>query len=162
MGGRACGVVVERDGALEEIAAGEVVLCGGSIQTPALLWRSGVGPPEELAALGIETAVANAAVGANLTDHPGVFYFMAPGAHAVPFSEPQYQLGTRYTSTDSADVNDMFLSLMNYWDLQGSRISRPCSGWIRPWSLRAGCISPNHGGGCGSPRPIRAWPRAST
>ena len=119
-GGRACGVVVERDGALEEIAAGEVVLCGGSIQTPALLWRSGVGPPEELAALGIETAVANAAVGANLTDHPGVFYFMAPGAHAVPFSEPQYQLGTRYTSTDSADVNDMFLSLMNYWDLQGS------------------------------------------
>jgi choline dehydrogenase len=119
-GSRATGVLLDRDGTLEEVTAGEVVLCAGSIQTPALLWRSGVGPPEELAALGIETAVANQAVGANLTDHPGVFYFVAPGTRTVPFSEPQYQLGARYTSTDSTDVNDMFLSLMNYWDLQGS------------------------------------------
>jgi choline dehydrogenase len=119
-GSRACGVVVERDGALEEIGAGQVVLCAGSIQSPALLWRSGIGPPEALATLGIETAVANEAVGANLTDHPGVFYFMAPGTKTVPFSEPQYQLGTRYTSTNGTEVNDMFLSLMNYWDLQGS------------------------------------------
>jgi len=126
-GARATGVVVERDGgAPEEIAAGQVVLCAGSIQTPALLWRSGVGPPKSLSALGIDTAVANEAVGANLTDHPGVFYFMAPGAHTVPFSQPQYQLGARYTSStsnDSSDAtggNDMFLSVMNYWDLRGS------------------------------------------
>jgi choline dehydrogenase len=85
-----------------------------------LLWRSGIGPAEELSALGIETTVANAAVGANLTDHPGVFYFVAPGARQVPFSEPQYQLGARYTSTDATDTNDMFLSMMNYWDLSGS------------------------------------------
>jgi choline dehydrogenase len=116
-GARATGVVVDRDGTLEEVAAGEVVLCAGSIQTPALLWRSGIGPPDELAALGIEATVANQAVGANLTDHPGVFYFVAPGARAVPFSEPQYQLGTRYTATTA---NDMFLSLMNYWDLRES------------------------------------------
>jgi choline dehydrogenase len=119
-GSRATGVELERGGNLEEITAGEVVLCAGSIQTPALLWRSGVGPPEELAALGIETTVANRAVGANLTDHPGVFYFVAPGVRDVPFSEPQYQLGARYTSTGAADVNDMFLSMMNYWDLTGS------------------------------------------
>ena len=119
-GSRATGVVVDRDGTLEDVTAGEVVLCAGSIQTPALLWRSGVGPPEELAALGIETAVANQAVGANLTDHPGVFYFVAPGARTAPFSEPQYQLGARYTSPDATDANDMFLSIMNYWDLEGS------------------------------------------
>jgi choline dehydrogenase len=122
-GARATSVVVDRDGTLEDVTAGEVVLCGGSIQTPALLWRSGVGPPDELTALGIETVVANPAVGANLTDHPGVFYFVAPGARTAPFSEPQYQLGARYTSSDATDANDrndMFLSIMNYWDLEGS------------------------------------------
>ncbi len=119
-GSRATGVILDRGGNLEEVTAGEVVLCAGSIQTPALLWRSGIGPPEELAALGIETTVGNRAVGANLTDHPGVFYFVAPGARRAPFSEPQYQLGARYTSTDATDGNDMFLSMMNYWDLAGS------------------------------------------
>ena len=119
-GSRATGVVLDRGGDLEEVTAGEVVLCAGSIQTPALLWRSGVGPPEELAALGIETTVPNRAVGANLTDHPGVFYFVSEGARKAPFSEPQYQLGARYASTDATDVNDMFLSMMNYWDLSGS------------------------------------------
>jgi choline dehydrogenase len=119
-GSRATGVILDRGGNLEEVTAGEVVLCAGSIQTPALLWRSGIGPPEELAALGIETTVPNRAVGANLTDHPGVFYFVAPGARRAPFSEPQYQLGARYTSTDATDGNDMFLSMMNYWDLAGS------------------------------------------
>jgi choline dehydrogenase len=113
-------VILDRGGDPEEVTAGEVVLCAGSIQTPALLWRSGVGPPEALSALGIETTVANRAVGANLTDHPGVFYFVAPGARRVPLTEPQYQLGARYTATDGTDVNDMFLSMMNYWDLTGS------------------------------------------
>jgi choline dehydrogenase len=119
-GSRATGVILDRGGDLEFVTAGEVVLCAGSIQTPALLWRSGVGPPEELAALGIETTVANPAVGANLTDHPGVFYFVSEGARNAPFSEPQYQLGARYTSTDGTDVNDMFLSMMNFWDLSSS------------------------------------------
>jgi choline dehydrogenase len=119
-GSRATGVILDRGGDLEKVTAGEVVLCAGSIQTPALLWRSGVGPPEELAALGIETTVANRAVGANLTDHPGVFYFVSEGARNAPFSEPQYQLGARYTSAAATDVNDMFLSMMNYWDLSGS------------------------------------------
>jgi choline dehydrogenase len=119
-GGRATGVTLERGGDRAEVTAGEVVLCAGAIQTPALLWRSGVGPPEELSALGIETKVANRAVGANLTDHPGVFYFVSPGARRAPFSEPQYQLGARYTSTTATEGNDMFLSMMNYWDLSGS------------------------------------------
>jgi choline dehydrogenase len=119
-GSRAAGVVLDRHGVLEEVTAGEVVLCAGSVQTPGVLWRSGIGPPKDLDALGIETAVANQAVGANLTDHPGVFYFVKPGTRTVPFTEPQYQLGTRYTSTTTSDPNDMFLSLLNYWDLRGS------------------------------------------
>ena len=119
-GSRATGVVVDRAGSLETVSAGDVVLCTGSIQTPVLLWRSGIGPADALGSLGIETLMANDAVGANLTDHPGVFYFLTPGERQVPFTDPQYQLGARYTSDTGTDVNDMFLSMMNFWDLSGS------------------------------------------
>jgi choline dehydrogenase len=119
-GGRAIGVRVERDGEVEMVAAGEVVLSAGSLQSPALLWRSGVGPADRLAALGIRPVVNLPAVGANLHDHPGVFYFLAPGRRRSPFSEPQYQLGARLDSTGASTANDMFLSMMSYWDLTGS------------------------------------------
>ncbi len=118
--GRALGVTVERDGVVETVTAGEVVLSAGSLQSPALLWRSGVGPADRLAALGIRPVVNLPAVGANLHDHPGVFYFLSPGRRCSPFTEPQYQLGARYDSAGSRTANDMFLSMMSYWDLSGS------------------------------------------
>jgi len=119
-GSRATGVTVERDGAVETVTAGEVVLSAGSLQSPALLWRSGIGPADRLTALGIRPVVDLPAVGANLHDHPGVFLFVAPGRSRSPFSEPQYQLGARYDSAKATAVNDMFLSMMSYWDLTGS------------------------------------------
>jgi choline dehydrogenase len=119
--GRATGLTVERDGVVAPVTAGEVVLSAGSLQSPALLWRSGVGPAERLAALGIRPVVNLPAVGANLHDHPGVFYFVTPGRRRSPFTEPQYQLGARYGSAGATVANDMFLSMMSYWDLSGSR-----------------------------------------
>lgn len=113
-------MTVERDGVVESVTAGEVVLSGGSLQSPALLWRSGVGPADRLAALGIRPVVNLPAVGANLHDHPGAFYFLAPGRRRSPFTEPQYQLGARYHSAGARAANDMFLSMMSYWDLSGS------------------------------------------
>jgi choline dehydrogenase len=56
----------------QTIDAGQVVLCGGAYGTPAILLRSGVGPAQDLAALGIET-ISNLAVGQNLHDHPSVY-----------------------------------------------------------------------------------------
>jgi choline dehydrogenase len=50
-------------------AAREVVLCAGAIHTPRLLLLSGIGAPEELAPLGIDTAVDLPGVGRNLQDH---------------------------------------------------------------------------------------------
>jgi choline dehydrogenase len=55
-----------------EIPAGEVILCGGSYGSPAILLRSGVGPAVDLASLGIE-AVADLPVGQHLQDQP--FYY---------------------------------------------------------------------------------------
>ena len=48
------------------ISADLVVLCGGTYGSPAILLRSGIGPSEEMSALGIEPRVDLAAVGRNL------------------------------------------------------------------------------------------------
>ncbi len=54
-----------------EIEAGWVVVCAGTYGSPAILLRSGIGPPEHLRDLGIEVEVALPEVGANLADHQG-------------------------------------------------------------------------------------------
>jgi choline dehydrogenase-like flavoprotein len=60
--GRAVGVITA-DGA--GIAAGEVILSAGSYGSPAILLRSGVGPADDLAALGIDV-VADLPLGRRL------------------------------------------------------------------------------------------------
>jgi choline dehydrogenase-like flavoprotein len=50
-------------------AAREVVVCGGTINSPQLLELSGIGEPERLRRLGIEVHQALPGVGENLRDH---------------------------------------------------------------------------------------------
>jgi choline dehydrogenase len=70
--GRATGVAYRKNGETHEVhAAREVVLCGGSINSPQLLLLSGIGPGAHLRELGIRVAVDSPEVGANLHDHPG-------------------------------------------------------------------------------------------
>ncbi|MEX2549262.1 MAG: GMC family oxidoreductase N-terminal domain-containing protein [Nitriliruptoraceae bacterium] len=68
--GRAVGVEVIVDGRLRSArATREVVLSAGTIASPMLLQRSGIGPAEELSELGIEVVADRPAVGQNLQDH---------------------------------------------------------------------------------------------
>ncbi|MHB1987677.1 MAG: choline dehydrogenase [Acidimicrobiales bacterium] len=53
--------------------AGEVILCGGAINTPQLLQLSGVGNASELGALGADVVVDLPGVGENLQDHLEVY-----------------------------------------------------------------------------------------
>ena len=55
------------------VSAGEVIVCGGAINTPQLLQLSGVGNADELSALGIEPTVDLKGVGENLQDHLEVY-----------------------------------------------------------------------------------------
>ncbi len=57
----------------ETIRAGEVILCGGAINSPQLLQLSGVGNAAELAELGIEVVNDLPGVGENLQDHLEVY-----------------------------------------------------------------------------------------
>ncbi|MBC9717218.1 GMC family oxidoreductase N-terminal domain-containing protein [Streptomyces sp. TRM66268-LWL] len=51
-------------------AAREVIVCAGAVDTPRLLLHSGIGPREQLEALGIPVVHDLPGVGENLLDHP--------------------------------------------------------------------------------------------
>ncbi len=55
------------------VDAGEVILCGGAINSPQLLQLAGIGNAQELGALGIEPVVDLPGVGENLQDHLEVY-----------------------------------------------------------------------------------------
>jgi 4-pyridoxate dehydrogenase len=68
--GRAVGVEYLANGRLTAVrAAREVLLSGGAINSPQLLMLSGIGDPEHLASVGIETLIPLRGVGQNLQDH---------------------------------------------------------------------------------------------
>ena len=68
--GRATGVRVHVEGqGTHEISARQIVLCAGAIHSPAILLRSGIGPAEELKAMGIAVA-RDLPVGKHYFDHP--------------------------------------------------------------------------------------------
>jgi choline dehydrogenase-like flavoprotein len=55
-----------------EIKAREVILCAGAVHSPAILWRSGLGPADELKRLGIVPLHDMPAVGRHFIEHPVV------------------------------------------------------------------------------------------
>ncbi|MEX1046140.1 MAG: choline dehydrogenase [Actinomycetota bacterium] len=73
-GTRAVGVEYERRrGSAQTVEAGEVVLCGGAINSPQVLQVSGVGNAHELEGLGVEVVHDLPGVGEHLQDHLEVY-----------------------------------------------------------------------------------------
>ena len=73
-GKRAVGVEYQQGrGDVQVARAGEVILCGGAINSPQLLQLSGVGNAQDLAALGIPVVADLPGVGENLQDHLEVY-----------------------------------------------------------------------------------------
>jgi choline dehydrogenase len=73
-GNQAVGVAYMHAGEPQEArASGEVILCGGAINSPQLLQLSGVGPADHLRPLGIPVVADLPGVGANLQDHLACF-----------------------------------------------------------------------------------------
>jgi choline dehydrogenase-like flavoprotein len=81
-GGRATGVVTDAG----TVRAAEVVLAAGAVGSPELLLRSGIGPADELRALGLPVVADVGGVGRGLSDHPMVQvpWRPAPGFPAPP------------------------------------------------------------------------------
>ncbi len=97
-GRRAVGVAYRRGGAEQRATARrEVILSGGPINSPQLLKLSGIGPADELRALGIDVVHDLPGVGENLQDHLEFYLQMecTPAGHALFGDEPAGQGGDR-------------------------------------------------------------------
>jgi choline dehydrogenase len=127
---RVTGVDFKRPGrGSQRATAGEVILCGGAINTPQLLLLSGIGPADELRALGIDVVHDAPKVGRNLQDHLSVgtafnasgpvSYFEADKRignvaswllrHRGPFSSPIAEAGGFVRSEDGLPAPDLQL-----------------------------------------------------
>ena len=106
--GRAVGVTLVSSGGLEEITGERVTLAAGSIGTPAILLRSGIGPAEEVGALGIPTRLDAAGVGRNLIDHCAAFVtgLAASGIEQNPSEYFEFYLR----------AGDLYLALLPLYD----------------------------------------------
>jgi choline dehydrogenase len=93
-GSRAVGVeVAQGRGAPHRIHAGEVILCGGAINSPQTLQVSGVGNADELRALGIEPVHHLPGVGEHLQDHLEVYiqYACTQPVSMAPYLKWRYR-----------------------------------------------------------------------
>lgn len=107
-GKRAIGVeVTDASGRSESLHAGEVILCGGSINSPAVLLRSGVGPWDDLHRLGIPCVNNLQGVGSNLIDHSLAVVAAYPKPGVVNASDDDVQMVIHYTAPGSTYKDDM-------------------------------------------------------
>lgn len=103
------GLEVESAGRVEVIRSARVVLCGGALNTPSILLRSGIGPRAEVERLGCELIADLPAIGRQMLDHPGAAIFLRPRWFG-PTSrhDPLIQTVLRYSS-GHGHTSDMLL-----------------------------------------------------
>ncbi|RIK37948.1 MAG: GMC oxidoreductase, partial [Chloroflexi bacterium] len=114
-GRRATGVEATRGGEALTFSGREVLLCAGSVFSPPILVRSGIGPAEQVQALGIPL-VADLPVGKNLLDHAavGVHLHLKPESRATSWEDRLLGCYIRYSSgMFDTGVNDMVIASRN-------------------------------------------------
>ena len=112
---RAVGVEVEAPSGVERIEASAVILCGGAINTPGILLRSGVGPDREVRRLQCEPVLDAPAVGRRLLDHPGTGIFvLAKRGFRVDYEAPIIQTVYRFPSGMLDHRADMLLQPVSF------------------------------------------------
>jgi 5-(hydroxymethyl)furfural/furfural oxidase len=93
----------------------QTILSAGAIHSPTLLLRSGIGPREHLARVGIPALVDLPAVGSNLQNHPIVYL----GAHVklearqAPWLRPGFTAGIRFSSGLPGASGDLQMLILN-------------------------------------------------
>ena len=116
-GRQAIGVEAVHNGEQLRVFGGEIVLCAGAIESPALLVRSGIGPAEHVRMLGIPLVLDAPGVGENLRNHPAVAVRFPLNQEFRERSVPSHLI-LRYTATGSHRRNDMSITPLveEVWD----------------------------------------------
>jgi len=97
-GSRARGVEIVEDGVRETIwAEREIILCGGTVNSPQLLMLSGIGPVDHLSRFEIPIVVDAPEVGRNLQNHPSyaLRFACSQPVTAYKYMNPRAALGIR-------------------------------------------------------------------
>ena len=128
----------------EAIAADHVILAAGAYGSPALLMRSGLGPADDLCALGIRVVADMPGVGRNLSDHPLLNLQFAARPPEQPGSVPLFQSVITFKSSPAVEGFDLHIYPMSTlpWDPAESPTGAACTlfvslvkpesrGWVR-------------------------------
>jgi 5-(hydroxymethyl)furfural/furfural oxidase len=113
---KAVGVHVRTIAEWPQEYAHKIILCAGAIHSPAILWRSGIGPAEALHALGIPIVVDSPGVGRNLGEHPvmRLNLELRPEAQAVSIHDRSSNACLRYASgLPGTGTNDTVMFAIN-------------------------------------------------
>src|SRR5699024_3369474 len=116
------------------------ILCAGALNSPEILLRSGIGPAEELEALGIPVAHNLPGVGKNLHDHvlsPVIFEATEKQIPASPVLPAEVHVFTKSTPDKSVpDTQPLYCSVPMYnEDMEGpANAFTLMGGLVRPAS----------------------------
>jgi choline dehydrogenase len=118
-GGRARGVEIFRRDRRETIwAEREIILCGGTVNSPQLLMLSGIGPADHLSRLDIPVMLDAPEVGRNLQNHPcyALRYACAHPATAYKYLNPRAVIGVglRYALTGGGPLGESYVATGGY------------------------------------------------
>jgi len=133
------------DGSIEEAEC--VTLCAGSIGSPAILMRSGIGPKHDLEALGRQSTIDLPGVGARVWDHAAVPIRLVPQpGECVIGRDPRFQVLARFTAPGSSQADDMQLVMTTHLDLRSAPALMEEAGVPVVAALRVALMLPNgHG-----------------
>jgi choline dehydrogenase len=124
-GRRAEAISVLGENGPEEISGDEVILSAGAIGSPHLLMLSGIGPADELRALGISPVVDLPGVGQHVLDHPYVMTVWEAAEPIATFPHPglpwQTQLRCTAPGSDSPDDGWLTMIMSTARDADGGR-----------------------------------------
>jgi pyridoxine 4-oxidase len=105
-GMRVSGVSAQIDGRRTTLAAGMTILCAGTIATPLLLMRSGIGPAASLERAGVACRSDHPGVGENLHDHLLTAGNVYRARQAVPMSRLQHSESLTYLNSADLSATD--------------------------------------------------------
>ena len=118
-------------------ASREVIVTAGAIDTPKLLMLSGIGPAEQLRAMGIAVRVDAPGVGENLDDHVEGLVFWEASRPMVTTSSQWWEIGVFATTQPDLSYPDL---MMHYgsvpFDMNTLR-------WGYPTTDNGFCLTPN-------------------
>jgi 5-(hydroxymethyl)furfural/furfural oxidase len=126
--GRATGVDVATVSGRRTFLAGEVILSAGALFTPAILLRAGLGPAASLREHGIEVVADLPGVGANLQNHPSLYFcaLLRHGMEQAPALASQNNTSIRFSSgLPDCPAADMYAQILSKtsWHKLGRKLA---------------------------------------